>query len=113
MRRKFPRLKRAFLVALPLEAVNFWVIGYPASNHSFSHLSQNAAVALQWYLLHLSGIIAVDRSPYLRLHPTLVSIVLFTAGYIGTALLLFVILWFAGLARRTLRKLSSPVKQAA
>ncbi len=113
MRRKYPRLRLALLAALPLEAINFWVIGYPASTPPVSRLSQDPAVALQWYLLHLGGIIAADRSHYLRQHATLVSIVLFIAGYIGSAIVLLAVLWFAGLARRTFRRLSSPLKQAA
>ena len=113
MRSKHPRLKLALLAALPLEAINFWIIGYPAGTHSVSHASQNAAVALQWYVLHLPGIIIVDRSITLRELPPLDSLVLFLTGLIDTALLVLFLLWLAGLARRALRKLSSPMKQAA
>jgi len=104
---------RALLAAIPLEVVNFWVIGYPAAMHPVSHLSQNPAVALQWYVIHLGGIIVSDHSVYLREHAALDSIVFFIAGYTSSAILLLAILWLAGLVRRTLRKLSSPLKQAA
>jgi len=104
---------RAFLVSLPLEAINYWVIGYPADTHSVSRAAQYAAVALQWYLLHLPGIIAGDHSVYLREHHPILAIVLFLTGLIDTALVILLILWLAGLARRTLRKLSSPQKQTA
>jgi hypothetical protein len=113
VRSRHPRLKHAFLAALVIEAVNFWIIGYPAATHSLTRADQNAAVALQWYVLHLPGIIAVDRSNYLRLHPFMSSLVLFFAGLIVTALLLLLILWLAGLARLALRKLSSPMKHPA
>ena len=113
VRSRHPRLKLALLVALPLEIINFWVVGYPAATHSISRLSQNPAIALQWYLLHLPGIIAIDRSIYLREHAFLDSVVLFIAGFIMTSVLLLALLWLTGLARRLLRKLSSPMKQAA
>ena len=104
---------RAFLVSLPLEAINYWVIGYPADTHSVSRAAQYAAVALQWYLLHLPGIIAGDRSIYLREHHPFHAVVLFVAGFIDFALFLLLFFWLARLARRTLRKLSSPQKQTA
>jgi hypothetical protein len=113
MAAKHSRLKLALVAAIPLEAINFWVIGYPAGTHPIIRLSQNPAVALQWYLVHLPGIIAIDRSPYLRGHAVLSSLVLLVAGYVGTAILLVAILWLAGLARRALRRLSSPMKQVA
>ena len=76
-------------------------------------LSQNPAVALQWYVLHLLGIIAGDRSIYLREHHPILAVVLFLTGFIDTTLLLLAIFWLTRLARRTLRKLSSPQKQTA
>lgn len=106
------RLKLALIAALPIEAVNFWVVGYPADTHSVSRVSQYAAVALQWYVLHLPGIIASDRSIYLREHAAIDSVVLFISGYIGTVLLLLAILWFARLAFLALHKLSSPLRHA-
>ena len=108
MKSTYSKLKLALLVALPVEAVNFWVIGYPAGAHPISRLSQYPAVALQWYLLHLPGIIAIDRSVYLREHAALDSVVLFLAGYIDTVILFVAIRWLVRLARRALRKLSSP-----
>jgi hypothetical protein len=89
VRTKHPRLRLAVGLSLPLEVINYWVIGYPADTHAISRAAQNPAVALQWYILHLPGILAGD-----------------------TALLLLFLFWLAGVARRTLRKLSSPMKQA-
>ncbi|MBS1802781.1 MAG: hypothetical protein JST28_05410 [Acidobacteria bacterium] len=113
VRASHPKLRRALLISLPLEVINFWVIGYPAGGHGISHAAQYAAVALQWYVLHLPGIIAGDRIIYLREHHPILAIVLFIAGFIDTALLLLFFFWMAGLARRTLRKLSSPRNQLA
>jgi hypothetical protein len=105
-------VKAALLAALPIEMVNFWIIGYPAGANGLTSASQNAAVALQWYLLHLPAVIAGDRSIFLRAHPATCSLVLFAAGYIDTAILLAAIIWVARLALRTLGKLSSPMKHA-
>jgi hypothetical protein len=103
-------LNAALLAALPIEVVNFWVVGYPAGANGLSSASQSAAVALQWYLLHLPGVIASDRSPFLRAHSATCSLVLFAAGYIDTVILLAAILWASRLALHTLPKLSSPLK---
>jgi hypothetical protein len=105
-------LKAALLAALPIEIVNFWVIGYPAGSSGLASTSQSAALALQWYLFHLPGIIASDRSAFLRAHPTLQSFVLLLAGYLCTAIPLAAIFWIARLALHRLRKLSSPMKHA-
>jgi hypothetical protein len=105
-------LKTALLAALPIEIVNFWVVGYPAGSNGLISASQNAAIALQWYLLHLPGVIASDRSIFLRTHPGACSIVLFIAGFIDTTILLALAIWAARLALRTLSKLSSPMKAA-
>ena len=102
-------LKFASLAAIPVEIVNFCLIGYPAGS---SLSSRSAGLALEWYALHMPGIIASDRSPYLRSHSTLCSVVFFIAGYIVTALLLAAFTWAAKLALRRLRKLSSPLKHA-
>jgi hypothetical protein len=107
------KLRLSLVLALPLEVINFWVIGYPADTHSISRAAQNPAVALQWYVLHLPGIIAGDRSIYLREHHPILAVVLFLAGFIDTTLLLLALFWLTRLARRTLRKLSSPMKQVA
>ena len=93
--------------------INYWVIGYPADTHAISRAAQYPAVALQWYLLHLPGIIAGDRSIYLREHHPFHAVVLFVAGFIDFALFLLLFFWLARLARRTLRNLSSPQKQTA
>ena len=111
MRTRHPRLRLALLISLPLEIINFWVIGYPAGPHPISQAAQNPAVALQWYILHLPGIIIGDRSIYVREHHALESIIFFIIGLVDTALLLRFFFWLAKVARRTLRKLSSPQKQ--
>jgi hypothetical protein len=113
VRTRHPRLRLAVLISLPLEVINFWVIGYPAGPHLISRLAQNPAVALQWYLAHLPGIIIGDRSVYIREHHFIESAILFISGFVDTALLLLLLFWLTGVARRTLRKLSSPLKQAA
>ncbi len=113
MRTSHPRLRRALLISLPLEVINFWVIGYPAGPHPLSRLAEIPAFALQWYLIHLPGIIIGDRIIYIREHHAIESAVFFFAGFIDTALLLLLLFWLAGLARRTLRKLSSPRSQLA
>jgi len=105
-------LKAALLAALPFEMVNFWVVGYPAGTSGLSSSSHSAAIALQWYLLHLPGVVASDRSFFLRAHTTAGSLVFFIAGYIDTAILIAAILWAVRLALNTLRKLSSPMNPA-
>ena len=104
--------KAALLVALPIEIVNFWVIGYPAGSSGLSPTSQSAAIALQWYLFHLPGIIASDRSVFLRAHPVSCSLVFLATGYTDTVILLAGILWAARLALRSLHKISSPMTHA-
>ena len=100
------------LVALPIEAVNFWVIGYPAGSSGLSSATQSAAIALQWYLFHLPGIIASDRIVFLRGHALTCNLMFLIVGYIDTTFLLTAILWAARLALRTLHRLSSPMKHA-
>lgn len=104
--------KLALIAAIPLELINFFVVGYPANPGSVSTASRYPAVALQWYVFHLPGIIASDRSIYLREHSRLDSVVLFIAGFICTAIFLAIVLWLFKLAITTLRKLSSPLKHA-
>lgn len=106
-------LKLAAFSSIPLEAVNFWVIGYPAGTHALSSLSQSAGMALQWYVLHLPGIIAADHSIFLREHLWACSLVLFLNGYIDTAILLLFVLWIARMVFRAVRRLSSPVRRTA
>jgi hypothetical protein len=106
------RLKLALIAAVPIEIINFFIVGYPADPRAVSSASQYPAVALQWYLLHLPGIIASDRSLFLRQHGRLDSLVLFLAGYIGTAIFLALFLWLIHLAISALHKLSSPLKHA-
>lgn len=106
------RLSVALVTAVPLEIINFFVVGYPADVHSVSTASQYPAVALQWYFFHLPGIIASDRSLFLRQHSRLDSLVIFLAGYIGTAIFVALILWLVHLAGTALHRLSSPLKHA-
>ena len=105
-----PRL--ALIAAIPVELINFYVVGYPANPSSVSAASHYPAVALQWYLFHLPGIIASDRSIYLRQHGRLDSVVIFLAGLLCTAIFLAFVLWLFRLALTTLRRLSSPLRHA-
>ncbi|HEY2470747.1 MAG TPA: hypothetical protein VGI45_23340 [Terracidiphilus sp.] len=105
-------LKPALIAAIPLELINFFVVGYPADPRPISTASQYPAVALQWYVFHLPGIVASDRSIYLREHGRLDSAVLFLAGFVCTAIFLTLILWLFKLAANALRKLSSPLRHA-
>ncbi|MGA8089220.1 MAG: hypothetical protein WCA10_18245 [Terracidiphilus sp.] len=104
--------KSALLAALPIEIVNFFVIGYPTAGGSLTSATQNAAIALEWDLLHLPGLIAIDRILLLRGHPHICSLIFLLAGYIDTALLLAALIFAVRLALRPLRKLSSPMKHA-
>ncbi len=113
VRTRHPRLRLALLTSLPLEVINFWVVGYPAGLHTISRAAEIPAIALQWYLAHLPGILICDHSVYVREHHPVYSAVLFITGFIDTAFLLLFIFWLSGLARRTFRKLSSPRKQLA
>jgi len=100
------------LAALPIEIANFWVVGYPAGSSGLSSSTQSAAVALQWYLFHLPGIVASDRIVFLREHAVACNLMFLIVGYADTAILLAGILWAARLALRTLHRLSSPMKHA-
>lgn len=104
--------KLALIAAVPLEVINFFVVGYPADPRAVSTASQYPAVALQWYIFHLLGIIASDRSIFLREHEGLDSMVLFIAGLVSTAVFLGCVVWLSRLAARALRRLSSPVRHA-
>ena len=104
--------RTAFLTAVPMEVFNFWVVGYPAGQHSISTLSQNAALALQWYVLHLPGIILLDHSPSLRPREWACSIVLLIFGFFDTAMLIALALWIVRLARSKAQTLSSPRSKA-
>jgi hypothetical protein len=100
------------LLALPVEAVNFWVIGYPADRHTLSATSQNAAIALQWYVIHLPGIILSDHSQFLRSHEHLCALMFLLIGFVNTAILLAVLIFAVRLALHALHKLSSPLRHA-
>lgn len=105
-------IKAALLAALPIEIVNLWVIGYPTAGGSLATISQNAGVALEWDLLHLPGLIAIDRILFLREHAHTCSVIFLLAGYLDTTILLAALIWAVRLVLRTLRKLSSPMKHA-
>lgn len=113
MRTPHSRLRLSLVLALPLEIINYWVVGYPAGGHGLAGATQSAAVALLWYVFHLPGVIAGDRIIYLREHHPILAIVLFIAGFIDTALFLLALFWIARLARRTFLKLSSLQKLTA
>jgi hypothetical protein len=91
-------VKMALISAIPLEVINFFVVGYPADPHSVSTASQYPAIALQWYLFHLPGIVASDRIVFLREHSRLDSLVLFIAGFVDTTIFLAAALWTVHLA---------------
>ena len=105
---KKPIIKTALLAALPIEIVNFWVVGYPAGSRGLSSSSQSSALAVEWYLLHLPGVMASNYIRFLREHAAACSAMFWIVGYIETAILFAAILWIARLALRRLRKLSSP-----
>jgi hypothetical protein len=105
-------LKLASGAAIPIEVVNFWIVGYPADTHPFSAASHYAAIALQWYVIHLPAIFASDHSLLLRENATACSIVVFFAGYIDTVILLAIALWILRVALHALHKLSSPLRHA-
>lgn len=107
-----PTLKAALLAALPLEIVNLWVIGYPSAGGSLTMAGKSAGIALEWDLIHLPGLFAIDRIVFLRAHPHICPVVFLIAGYIDTAILLAALIFVVRLVLRTLRKLSSPMKQA-
>jgi hypothetical protein len=98
-------LRAALLAALPIEIVNFWIVGYPTARGSLTLATQSAFLALEWDLLHLPGLISIDRIQFLRERVHASSVAFFLAGYIDTAILIAALI-------HTLRKLSSPVKQA-
>lgn len=104
---KRPILTIALFAALPIEILNFWVVGYPAGSDGLSTSSQSSTLALEWYLLHMPGVVASNFSTFLRTHATICSAMFWIVGYIDTALLIAAILWIARLALRRLRKLSS------
>lgn len=104
--------KLALITAIPIEIINFFIVGYPAGPRSLSRASQYPAVALQWYVFHLPGIVASDRSVFLRQHGGLDNGVLFIAGFVCTAIFLLFIVWLLRLAASALRKLSSPMRHA-
>lgn len=97
-------LKIALISSIPLEIVNFFVVGYPANPHSVSTASQYPAIALQWYLFHLPGIVASDRSLFLREHGRLDSLGLFLAGFVDTTIVLVAVLSIVHLALTALHK---------
>jgi hypothetical protein len=105
-------LRLPLLLALPTEALNFWVIGYPAEPHTLSAMGQNAAIALQWYLIHLPGIILSDRSQFFRTHEVPCALAFLLIGYINTAIVLAAVIFAARLALHAIHKLSSPLRHA-
>lgn len=89
-------IRLAFLTAIPVEAVNYWIVGYPASPYISNTASWYVFVAFQWYVLHMPGVYLLNWSLALREHHLRGSIVMVSSGYIDTAL---VIAAFIGLFR--------------
>jgi hypothetical protein len=108
----FHILRPALFLAFPIEALNFWGIGYPADHHTLSETGQNAAIALQWYVIHLPAIILTDHSQYLRTHEGPCTALFLLIGYIDTVMLLAIVIGAVRLAILGLRKLSSPLRHA-
>ena len=100
----------ALAAAFPLELVNYFVIGYPAGTHLTIHKDWFAAIAAQWYLLHLPGIFAVNALELLRTYRGLGSMVIFLCGWFDTALLLTICIWPIQLLLRALKRPLRPLK---
>ena len=107
-------LKTALLAALPIEIVNFWIIGYPAGAHGLS-LCQPVRRRRPPVGSAASARTSspVDRSLFAA-HPSrgLLHRASSSAGYLDTAILLAAVFLAARLVLHTLRKLSSPMKHA-
>jgi hypothetical protein len=95
----------ALLAAIPIEAANYWLVGYPADT---SFAGQSVILAVQWYVIHLPAVIALDRSHFLQHAHVIGSIVLLLCGWFDTALLITGLIYLWRLSRRIARKLSSP-----
>ena len=95
----------ALLAAIPVEAANYWLVGYPADT---SFAGQSVILAVQWYVIHLPGVIALDRSHFLQHAHVIGSIVMLLCGWFDTALLITGLIYVWRLAGRVARKLSSP-----
>jgi hypothetical protein len=78
----------ALAAALPVELVNFFVVGYPAGKHLSVPDGWFAVVAGQWYLLHLPGLFLVNEISFLRHSAFLAGACMFLSGYVETTLLL-------------------------
>jgi hypothetical protein len=100
----------ALVAALPIELANYFVIGYPAGAHLIVPAKWFAAVAAQWYVLHLPGLFALNRFAFLRNHVVLGSTVMLLSGYLDTALLLAVLIWPLQAALRCFNSLLWPPK---
>jgi hypothetical protein len=96
----------ALFTAIPLEAVNYWFVGFPVSTHISSTHSWYVFVAFQWYLLHLPGVFLLTWSEPLRAHSFLGQTLLFLCGLIDTALLIAAGIFFFRLTRRLATKFS-------
>jgi len=84
--------KRALVAALPLELVNYFVVGYPASSHLPVREELFQAVAAQWYMFHLPGVLTLNELGVLRNSRFLGHAVLFLSGWIDSAVLLVLIM---------------------
>ncbi len=100
----------ALFVAIPVESVNYWIVGYPTSAYIPSTNSWYIFVATQWYVLHFPGVYLLNWSQPLRDHHLPGSIVMFFAGYVDTALLIAA---FIGLFRWARSLIARPRRVAS
>jgi hypothetical protein len=94
----------ALFTAIPIEAVNYWFVGFPVSAHISSTHSWYVFVAFQWYLLHLPGVFLLTWSEPLRTSSFLGQTVLFLSGLIDTAFLIAAAIFLFRLVRRLVAK---------
>jgi len=97
--------KRALVAAIPLELLNYFVVGYPAGSHLRVREDWFQAVAAQWYTFHLPGVFALNEFDVLRNTHFLGHAVLFLSGWIDTAILLFVMILLVEVSIEIVREL--------
>jgi hypothetical protein len=97
--------KRALLAALPLELVNYFIVRYPAESHLQVPERFFQAVAAQWYLFHLPGVLVLNELAVLRNARFLGRAILFLSGWIDTGILLFLIILLAEVSIAIVREL--------
>jgi hypothetical protein len=100
--------KLALAAALPLEFVNYFIVGYPAGAHLAVPTQWFQTIAAQWYVLHLPGLFALNQFDFLRNYAALGATVMLLSGYLDTAVLLAAFLWPVQVLLRALKKPSQP-----